>query len=169
MRVAIRNIGRGGAALLLGCALFGSGAVAQAQSAPYTFGEPIDVVLTAPVSSEIARVGDEFFFKTISEVKLGDLDVPAGTPGSGRIALAKASQDGSYGQLAMQADVLDLGATKVYINIDTTIRPRAHLSGSGDMVLETGTAFRVKTIYPRDGDAPLVQMTKLPPGTVVVR
>lgn len=169
MKLAIRTIGRCGAALFVGCAMFGSIAVAQAQSALYTLGEPIDVVLTAPVSSEIAHVGDEFFFKTISEVKLGDLDVPEGTPGSGRIALAKPSADGTYGQLAMQADVLDLGATKIFVNVDTSIRPRARLSAGNDLVLGTGTAFRVTTIYPRDADAPLVQMTKLPPGTVVVR
>jgi hypothetical protein len=169
VRAVQHNIGRWGAALIAACAMFGSIGIAQAETTPYTFGEPVDVVLTAPVSSEIAHVGDQFFFKTISEVKLGDLDVPAGTPGWGRIALAKPSQRGSYGALAMQADVLDLGAQKVYINVDPTIRPRAHFSNSGDMVLPSGAAFRVKTIYPRDEDAPLVRMTKLPPGTVVVR
>lgn len=135
----------------------------------------INVALTMPVSSETAHVGDTFSYNTTQDVKLGALDVPAGTPGKGRLAVVVPAQGDNNGQLSLQADEIDLpGGPVVWVNIDTTMPPHGHYSRSrtsahvfpflvtitkksqGDLVLDVGTKFRVITIPPRAKPAPLL-------------
>lgn len=145
----------------------------------YPPGVNIDVALTVPVSSETAHVGDTFSFNTTDEVKLGGIDVPAGTAGHGRLAVVVPAQGDGNGALSLQADSIDLpDGTTVWVNIDTSVAPRGHYSrqhtrtliiplpvgivpvfthhSQGDMVLDTGTRFRVVTISPRKVPAPLL-------------
>jgi hypothetical protein len=145
----------------------------------YVAGTSIDVALTAAITSETAQVGDTFAFKTSQDVKLGDVDVPAGTPGHGRLAVVVAAQGSQNGQLSLQADSIDLPAgPTVWVNIDTSVSPRGHYSQkgtrviiiplpvgvvpvftskvSGNLILDAGTAFRVVTIPPRKAPAPLL-------------
>ena len=148
----------------------------------------IPVVLTKQVSSGTANVGDEFFFKTVKEEKLGDVDVPAGTPGSGRLADVQPAHGKQHGNLALQADSINLADGSVlWVNIDTSQPPMGHLSkhknvpfilpvpgaifpgviqsSSGDMVLDVGTKFAVYTIAPRVAPAPLLTAPPTPPPT----
>ena len=141
----------------------------------YTTGIGIDVALTEPVTSETAHVGDTFSYNTLEDTKLGPIDVPAGTPGKGRLAVVVPAQGDNNGQLTLQADEIDLAdGSVVWVNIDTTVPPHGHYSknrsktnvyplvvviskkSSGDLVLDVGTKFRVTTIPPRKGPAPLL-------------
>jgi hypothetical protein len=151
---------------------------------PYPPGVAIDVFLTQQVTSETAKVGDTFAFQTKSDTKLGDLDVPAGTPGHGRLAIVVPAQNGQNGQLSLQADSIDLPSEAIWVNIDPSVTPRGHYSKSksrnviiplpigivplhmqsalGDLVLDVGTVFRVVTIAPRRGPAPLLTAPPTP-------
>jgi hypothetical protein len=154
--------------------------------APYATGITIDVILTGAVSSETAHVGDPFTFTTKSEAKLGDLVVPAGTAGQGRLAVVVPASNGVDGELSLQADELTPASGPiVWVNIDTTVSPRGHYSKTkssnfivplpigivpvhtqsshGDLVLDAGTPFRVVTISPRAGPAALLTMPPTPP------
>jgi hypothetical protein len=141
----------------------------------YTTGVGIDVALTEPVTSETAHVGDTFSYNTLEDTKLGPVDVPAGTPGKGRLAVVVPAQGDGNGQLTLQADEVDLASGQViWVNIDTTVPPHGHYSktrsktnvypfvvvmskkSSGDLVLDVGTKFRVTTIPPRKGPAALL-------------
>jgi hypothetical protein len=140
------------------CAAFGLGGlgVAAAATAAYQVGVPIDVVLTQPVSSETAQVGDAFYFKTAQEVKLGDVDLPAGTPGTGRLSEVVKAADKQPGMLTLQADSLTNGAETIWVNIDNSVTPRGHYTNHRDLALDPGMKFRVISISPRKKDAPLV-------------
>ena len=141
----------------------------------YTTGVNINVALTEPVTSQTAHVGDTFSYNTTEEAKLGPIDVPAGTPGKGRLAVVVPAQGDNNGQLTLQADEIDLADGRiVWVNIDTTVPPHGHYSknttktnvyplvvviskkSQGDLVLDVGTAFRVTTIPPRKGPAALL-------------
>ncbi|MDQ2858278.1 MAG: hypothetical protein M3R53_06460 [Candidatus Eremiobacteraeota bacterium] len=139
----------------------------------------IPVALTTTLTSQTARVGDTFAFKTTKSENLGGLVVPSGTAGHGRIALASPAHDKAQGSLALQADSIDLpdGRT-VSVNVDVARPPRGHLankhtrffvvplptigifpaliqSQSGNLVLDAGTGFGVVTVAPRSVPAPL--------------
>ena len=152
----------------------------------YPAGTTIGVELTAAITSETAQVGDAFSFKTTQDAKLGALDVPAGTPGHGRLAVVVAAHGGQNGQLSFQADSIDPpGAPTIWVNIDTSVSPRGHYSQkgtrvyiiplpigvvpvftskvSGNLILDAGTTFRVVTIAPRKGPAPLLTAPPTPP------
>lgn len=164
----------------------GMPAASSATAGSYVTGISIDVVLTAAITSETAQVGDNFGFKTTQDVKIGDLDVPAGTPGHGRLAVVVAAHGGQNGQLSLQADSIDLPAgPTVWVNIDTSVSPRGHYSQkgtkvliiplpigivpvftskvSGNLILDAGTSFRVVTILPRKTPAPLLTAPPTPP------
>jgi hypothetical protein len=153
---------------------------------PYATGVAIDVLLTAPVTSETAHVGDQFTFKTKADAKLGDLILPAGTPGQGRLAVVVPAAGGVDGQLSLQADELTPpSGPVVWVNIDTTFSPRGHYSKTkstnfivplpigivpvhtqsshGDLVLDVGTPFRVVSISPRAAPAALLTAPPTPP------
>ena len=176
-------------ALVATVALGAAGAGAQTPSpvpAPeYATGIPVDVVLTQAVSSETAQVGDRFSFQTKTDTKLGALDVPAGTPGHGRLAVVYPAQGDQNGLLSLQADSIDLpDGTTVWVNIDTAFVPRGHYSkkkrsgfivptpvgvfpivttkSQGNLVLDAGTPFRVATISPRREPAPLLTAAPTP-------
>jgi hypothetical protein len=140
---------------------------------------PVPVALTQKLNSQTAHAGDSFTFATTKAVTLGTLSLPKGTPGHGRLAAVRAASGKKNGELTLQADSLDLpDGDTVWVNIDASKPPRGHLSdkktrpiilplpiglgagyttgSSGDMVLDSGTAFRVLTIAPRSSPAPLV-------------
>jgi hypothetical protein len=151
---------------------------------PYKLGVAIDVTLTQIVTSETAKVGDTFTFQTKSDTKLGDIDVPAGTPGHGRLPIVVPAQGNQNGQLSLQADSIDLPGQTIWVDVDTSMSPRGHYSktksrnaiiplpigilpihtqsSSGDLVLDAGTAFRVVTIAPRTVPAPLLTAPPTP-------
>lgn len=145
----------------------------------------IPVALTERVTSLTARVGDTFAFKTTKDERLGELTVPAGTPGHGRVAVVVAAHDRENGTLSLQADSIDLptGPT-VWVNIDTAKSIRGHLANrhshltivplpigivpisrtrvDGNLILEPGTPFTVMTIAPRSSPAPLLTAQPAP-------
>jgi hypothetical protein len=148
----------------------------------------IPVELTTPLTSQTAHVGDPFGFKTTKDEKLGMLEVPAGTPGTGRLASVQPAHDKQNGSLSLQVDSLELATgTLVWVNIDPSRPPTGHYSDkhthyyllplpigvvpgiynsvSGNMVIDAGTGFRVVTIAPRTAPAPLVTASPSPSGT----
>jgi hypothetical protein len=183
-RIARRIVVVGGSAFVVGT--FGVASFAAAVTVPA--GSSIPVALTAPVTSQNAHVGDPFTFETTQDVKLGALDVPKGTPGHGRLAVVVPAQGKDRGQLALQADSLDLpDGDTVWVNIDTSKPPKGHLADkhtkpiflplpiglgggyttttSGNMILDKGTTFAVLTIAPRAAPAPLLTATPTPEPT----
>jgi hypothetical protein len=144
------------AAAFSAAAVLASFGNAGADSSTYTFGVGVDVVLTQSVSTETAHLGDTYYFKTAEEVKLGDIDLPAGTPGTGRLSTVVAATRSTPGQLALQADSLTAGTETIWVNIDTTVAPRGHYSSHRDLVLDPGMKFRVVSILPRKKEADLV-------------
>jgi hypothetical protein len=116
------------------------------------------------VSSETAQAGDLFYFKTKSDVTLGSVTLPAGTPGTGRLATVVKATKSAPGQLALQADSLTAATTTVWVNIDTSpkVQPHGKYSSKKDILLDPGMAFRVTTIAPRSKVAPLVEETPGP-------
>lgn|GEM_PF-2920071 len=191
-----------GAAFVFACGLAAANAAdAPSPSAPspspssapaVPIGVKIPVVLTVPLSSGTAHPGDLFTFKTAKNETLGTLAVPAGTIGSGRVAIVTPAQDKHRGSLALQADSLTLASGQtVWVNIDPTMPlagklsdkhiryyviplpigfvPGAFASASGNVVLDAGTPFRVITIAPRKALAPLATAppTAPPPATPV--
>jgi len=155
-------------------------ALADAPPPEIPVGIKVPVVLTGTYSSETAHVGDPFTFKTKMEQKLGDLDVPAGTPGHGRLAVVVKAQGKQHGNLSLQADSIDLPAHTIWVNIDTDKPPTGRLSKrhttpvllpfvgavvqttSGDLVLDSGIPFGVVTILPRRAPAPLLTAPPTP-------
>ncbi|MBD5654110.1 MAG: hypothetical protein IAI50_02885 [Candidatus Eremiobacteraeota bacterium] len=186
--VDIRNAPRFSAALvgvaLASVLIVGTGRAADAPAIPVNV--PVPVELTTPITSQTAHVGDPFLFKTTKDEKLGDLEVPAGTPGAGRLAMVEAAHDKHNGSVTLQADKLQLTTSGaiVWVNIDPGKPPTGHYSDkktrfyllplpigvvpgtfqsvSGNMILDAGTAFRVVTILPRTEPAPLVTATPSP-------
>jgi hypothetical protein len=176
---------RAAALALLLTAGFAAGALAQTPAAPaIPVGVKIPVVLVGTYTSETAHVGDTFQFKTTKDEKLGEVTVPAGTPGHGRLAVVQKAEGKQHGNLSLQADSIDLpdGRT-VWVNIDTEKPPTGRLSKrhttpvvmpfvgavvqttSGDLVLDSGIPFGVVTILPRRAPAPLLTAppTPVPP------
>jgi hypothetical protein len=151
------------AALAFGVFVAAGGALRAAEPPPYTLGTTIDVVLTKPVSSETAQLGDLFYFTTKADVNLGTVTLPAGTPGTGRLATVVHATHNAPGQLALQADSLTGTTTTVWVNIDTSLPPRGKYSTKKDILLDPGMAFRVITISPRSKVAPLMDETPAPP------
>ncbi len=156
----------------------GPAAVAS-PAVPYPAGVKIDVTLSQSLNSGTAKVGDVFAFATKSDRKLGTLDVPAGTPGHGRIAVVVPARSNVNGQLSLQVDALEpRGGPTIWVNVDPTVIPRGHYAltksnnfivplpvgvipvhlqhSHGDLVLDAGSAFRVVTIPPRAAPAPLL-------------
>jgi len=188
----IRNVRRSRAAAFAALLAIAAAAAASAQTplpapapaAGYPAGVTIDVALSVAVTSETAKVGDTFSFNTTQAVKLGDIDLPAGTPGHGRLAVVVPAQGDQNGSLSLQADSIDppSGPT-IWVNVDLAVTPRGHYSkqsrrvyvlplpigilpvvtnkSQGNLVLDTGTAFRVITTPPRREPAPL--LTAQPP------
>ena len=165
---------------LLAFAALAAGAAAGAQTtsppaeaaspAPYATGVSIDVYLTAPVNTQTAQVADSFSFQTKSDVPLGSLDVPAGTPGHGRLAVVAPATNSQSAHLSLQADSIDLpNGQTVWVNIDPSMTPVGHYTNgrNGNIVLDVGTRFRVITISPRHMLAPLLTAPTLPPETPV--
>ena len=148
----------------------------------------IAVVLTQQIDSGSARVGETFGFKTQQDLKLGDLDLPAGTPGTGRLAIVQPAAGKMNGNLALQADSIELpDGRSISVNIDPTVRPQGHLTkhrtiplvipipgafipgaiqrNAGDIVLDPGAKFQVVTVVPRRLPAPLLTAPPMePPG-----
>ncbi len=145
----------------------------------------IAVELTDRLTSLTAHVGDTFAFKTARDVRLGDLAIPAGSAGHGRIAVVTPAHDRVNGTMALQADSIDLpGGTTVWVNVDPANAIRGHYSDrhtriaivpllvgivptartrvDGNLILEPGTPFTVVTIAPRSSPAPLVTATPEP-------
>jgi hypothetical protein len=186
-----RNVRRSNAAAFAALLAIAVAAAAGAQTPapaptppPYPAGVTIDVALSVPVTSETAKVGDTFSFNTTKTVKLGDIDVPAGTPGHGRLAVVVPAAGDQNGALSLQADSIDPPAgPTIWVNVDLAVTPRGHYSkqtkrlyvlplpigilpvvtnrSQGNLVLDIGTAFRVITIAPRRAPAPL--LTAVPP------
>lgn len=159
--------------------------VALADAIAVPVGVKIPCILTQQLESGMVHVGDPFTFKTTKDVKLGDVDVPADTPGTGRVAIAQPAQGKQPGSLALQADAIDLpdGRT-ISVNIDTTQTIHGHLAKNhtvplilpglviggyrtqtGDMVLDNGTSFGVVTVLPRTLPAPLLTAPPTPEPT----
>jgi hypothetical protein len=164
---------------------------ASPSSAPaIPVGVKIPVVLTMQLSSGTAHVGDLFTFKTAKNETLGSVAVPRGTIGSGRVAVVTPAQGKQHGSLALQADSLTLASGEtIWVNIDPSapltgklsdkhIRyyviplpigfvPGAFVTASGNIVIDSGSPFRVVTIAPRKGPAPLMtaQPTAAPVAT----
>jgi hypothetical protein len=153
------------AATALGIAA-GSASQTSASPVPYATGFSIDVVLTQKVDTQTAQVGDSFTFATKADVNLGSPDGPAGTPGRGRFAVVVPASGNKNGRISLQADSIDLphGPT-IWVNIDPSVTPVGRFSNrsSGDIVLDSGTEFRVITIPPRKIQAPLLTEPTLPP------
>jgi hypothetical protein len=174
------------AALGLGCACAAGLALADPVQVPA--GVRIPAVLTQMLDSGTAHVGDVFTFKTAKDEKAGDIDVPAGTPGTGRLAVVRPAAGKTPGSLALQADAIDLpdGRT-ISVNIDSSQPLKGHLSKthvipvivpvpggifpgairsqSGDMILDSGAAFTVLTVAPREVPAPLLTAPPTVPPT----
>lgn len=159
-------------------------ALAQAPAPAIPVGIKVPVVLVGTYTSETAHVGDIFNFKTSKDEKLGDVDVPAGTPGHGRLAVVQKAEGKQHGNLSLQADSIDMpdGRT-IWVNIDTQKPPTGRLSKrhttpvvlpfvgavvqttSGDLVLDSGIPFDVVTILPRRAPAPLLTAPPTPEPT----
>lgn len=160
-------------------------APARAQSLTVPLNVRIPAELTAQITSLTAKVGDTFAFRTTKDEKLGDLDVPAGTLGHGRVAVVSPAHDRQNGTMALQADSIDLSDGRtIWVNVDNAKPMRGHLSNrhthfaivplpigvvpitrtslDGNMVLEPGTSFTVVTIAPRPAAAPLMSATAPP-------
>jgi len=152
----IRNVRRFSAAAFAATMVLVAIGGAAADTSAYQIGVGVDVVLTQPVTSETAQVGDAFYFKTAEEVKLGDVDLPAGTPGTGRLSTVVPATNSSSGQLALQADSLTSGTQTIWVNIDTTVTPRGHYGNKRNLVLDPGMKFHVVSILPRSKNAALV-------------
>ncbi|GAC1545774.1 MAG: hypothetical protein NVS3B16_15570 [Vulcanimicrobiaceae bacterium] len=152
---------------------------AQAESATVPVNVRIPVELTSQLTSLTAHVGDTFGFKTSKDQRLGDVMIPAGSAGHGRVAAVVPAKPKQNGSMALQADSIDLADGRtVWVNIDGSKPLRGHLSDrhrhvsvfpiiigivpivktktDGNMVLEAGTHFAVVTTPPRPGAAPLV-------------
>jgi hypothetical protein len=171
---------RAGAITVALAASFVGVALADAPPPEIPVGIKIPVVLTGTYSSETAHVGDPFTFKTKMDEKLGDLSVPAGTPGHGRLAVVTKAQGKEHGNLSLQADSIDLPDHTIWVNIDTDKPPTGRLSKkrttpvilpfvgavvqqqSGDLVLDSGIPFGVVTILPRRAPAPLLTAPPTP-------
>lgn len=175
----IRNVRRFSAALAGALAIPMWCGAASATDPVVPANVRIDVVLTTPLTSQTAHVGDHFAFKTEKDATLGTVALPAGTPGNGRIAAVTPAHDKQQGSLVLQADDLTLSSgARVWVNIDPSKKPTGRLSDkhthfyvlpipigivpatftsvSGNLILDAGTAFRVVTIPPRASPAPLV-------------
>ena len=171
-------------ALVLVCTLVsGRGAGAAALTVPVN--QSVPVALTQTLTSQSAHVGDPFTFETTKDVKVGTLAIPKGTPGHGRLAVVTVAQGKSRGQLALQADSIDLpDGDTIWVNIDSTKPPKGRLADkhtkpmflplpigigggyttttSGNMILDKGVTFSVLTIAPRAAPAPLLTAPPTP-------
>jgi hypothetical protein len=173
--------------MLLVAASFGAArAGSTSVDAAVPVGVKIPVVLSATITTQTARAGDAFAFATAREARLGDLVVPAGTPGRGRLASVVPAHDKTNGSLTLQADTLDLpdGRT-IWVNVDASQPLRGHYADrhtkvgflpipifvgavstvSGNLILDAGTPFTVVTIPPRAAPAPLVTLPPSPTPT----
>jgi len=141
-------------------------------------GLSIPVALATPLTTATAAVGERFSFRTTSQVTLGIVVVPNGTPGMGRIASVEHARRGHDGALTLQTDELDLAdGRRISVDIDRHglngryatkhvfpfvvpvppfVVPAAISTRAGDLVLDPGAAFRVVTVRPRLTEAPLV-------------
>ncbi len=160
-----------------------SSAGAESPTVPADVRIPVEV--TEQITSQSAHVGDTFLFKTTKDEKLGDVVVPSGSPGHGRIAVVTPAQDRQNGTMALQADSIDLpGGRTIWVNVDNSKAMRGHLSDrhthykvvplpigivpisktvvNGNMVVEPGTPFLVLTTLPRLSPAPLVTAAPTP-------
>jgi hypothetical protein len=169
------------------CAAFACASVvsaALAENIQVPIGVKVQAALAQKIDSGTARVGDTFSFKTTKDAQLGDIDVPVGTLGSGRLAVVTAATGKAHGSLALQADSIELAdGRSISVNIDSSqplkgrlskkrtipfivplpgvIVPGAVRTTSGDLILDPGTAFQVVTVAPRRVPAPL--LTAPPP------
>ncbi len=155
----------------------------KASPVPTPFGKNVPVGVEIPVelvtqiNSATFQVGDSFEFKTTKDMKLGDIDVPQGTGGHGRVASVERATDKQNGSVAIQADSLDLSdGSPIWVNIDPKAPVQGHYADkhtrflvvaistdfSGNMVLEAGTPFKVVTTTLRAGPAPLITSSPEP-------
>jgi hypothetical protein len=140
-------------------------------------GVKIPVELVTEINSATFDIGDRFEFKTAQDEKLGDVVVPKGTLGHGRVSnLVRADKDHN-GSVGFQTDSIDLpGGTPIWVNIDPSVAVHGHLADkrthfygiaigtdySGNMILDPGSPFMVVTIARRAQPAPLVTPSPSP-------
>ncbi|GAC1567107.1 MAG: hypothetical protein NVS2B3_03520 [Vulcanimicrobiaceae bacterium] len=145
-------------------------------------GVRIPVSLAAAVTSRTAHVGDPFAFKTTREVRLGDVIVPAGSPGAGRIAAVMPAHDRERGSMSLLTDAIELpGGRSISVNVDPATPLRGHYADrhthvkllffivalvpvskttlDGDLVLDAGTSFDVTSAQPRTVPAAIPSAT----------
>ncbi|HEY8312900.1 MAG TPA: hypothetical protein VIG51_01895 [Candidatus Baltobacteraceae bacterium] len=101
--------------LFRSCALvafcIGAAAPAGAQTVAVPAGVLVPVALTQSVSSQSAKAGDPFSFKTTAGVRAGDVVIPSGSMGRGIIAQAKGSNGTTKGGvLQLQPETIELPA-----------------------------------------------------------
>jgi hypothetical protein len=142
---------------------------------PYGAIVPIGVVVPVELVTEINSatfdVGDRFEFKTTQDEKLGDILVPKGTLGHGRVATVVRADNGHNGSVGLQTDSIDLSdGTPIWVDVNPKVQMRGHYADkrtrfygiafgtdySGNMILDPGMAFSVDTIKRRAHPAALV-------------
>lgn len=131
-------------------------------------GVVIPVVLSQPISSKEARSGQAFAFRTTTDARIENLDVPADTPGSGVIARARAAGGTKGAELELQPQALHLASGAIVAvtlapsDRNAAKRSRSHvfpfpiimwgtpfigafLSPARDVTMPAGTRFEVVT------------------------
>jgi hypothetical protein len=131
----------------------------------------IPVELVTEINSATFDVGDRFEFKTTQDETLGDVVVPKGTLGHGRVSNLVRAENNHNGSVGLQTDSIDLAdGTPIWVNIDPKVAVRGHYADkhtrfygvafgtdySGNMILDPGSPFGVVTIARRAKPAPLV-------------
>ena len=160
-------------AVAVACAALASTVgLASAEVVTVPTGVRIPVALSAAVTSQNAHVGDAFAFKTTRVARLGDLVVPAGAVGRGRIAAVTHAHERDRGSLSLLTDAIDLpDGRSISVNVDAAkplhghyanrhtrfkllffivaLVPVSKSSFDGDLVLDAGTPFDVVSAAPR--------------------
>ena len=143
-------------------------------------GVKVPVVLVTEINSATFDVGDKYEFKTTQDEKLGDIAVPKGTLGHGRVSSVVRADDKHNGSVGLQTDSIDLAdGTPIWVDIDPKVQVQGRLADkhtrfyglaigtdySGNMILEPNEPFTVVTIARRAFPAPLVTPSPAPAGT----
>jgi hypothetical protein len=134
-------------------------------------GVKIPVLLVTEINSATFDIGDRFEFKTAQDEQLGDIVVPKGTLGHGRVSNLVRADNNHNGSVGLQTDSIDLDdGTPIWVNIDPRVAVHGHYADkhtrfygvaigtdySGNMILDPGSPFTVVTISRRAKPAPLV-------------
>ena len=140
-------------------------------------GVKIAASLGETLTSGTAKVGDTFSFATVGLQKIGDVVLPAGSRGTGRVAAVTPGRKGHDGSLALLADAIATpDGHAIWVNMDTkpirghyanrhvipyvlpivpVIVPGALVTHTGDLVIDSGTRLTLVTIPPRSAPAPI--------------